>query len=226
MPTPPTHDESAKLMASYIGLVRALAWKIHQLLPRSVEVEDLVGYGCIGLAEAAKSFDPSRGHKFSTFAYHRIRGAILDGLSQMSWFKRDKFEARAYQQDESEEREDPAADMDPEAALNANAAWFRQAADRLEVKFATTGPGGEPEAIDRTILPEQAAMGREAEERLKELISTLPAVAAELIKATYYEGVTLKDFAARMGRDKSWASRLHSRILLKLGASLKAGGFA
>jgi DNA-directed RNA polymerase specialized sigma subunit len=69
-------------------------------------------------------------------------------------------------------------------------------------------------------------MGREAEKRIQELISTLPSVAAELIKATYYEGVTLKDFAARMGRDKSWASRLHSRILLKLGASLKAEGFA
>ena len=47
--------QSDILMLSYMGLVRALAWKIHQKLPRHVELDDLFGYGCVGLAEAANA---------------------------------------------------------------------------------------------------------------------------------------------------------------------------
>jgi RNA polymerase sigma factor for flagellar operon FliA len=221
------NDPSANLMDSYIGLVRALAWKIHQQLPRNVEIDDLIGYGCVGLAEAARSFNPNLGHKFSTFAYHRIRGAILDGLSQMTWFRMDKFEGRSYQASaEGEDQAEPQVEIDAEQTLNANGGWFRSAADRMERSMRSGGPDGQPEAIDRTISPEDAVMGREAEMRLRELVEALPAAASDLIKATYYEGLTLKDAAARIGRDKSWASRLHARILQKLAASLKAEGYA
>src|SRR5206468_4279555 len=88
------------LMLSYMGLVRALAWKIHQKLPRHVELDDLYGYGCVGLAEAARSFDDHRGIEFTTFAYYRIRGAILDGLSKMSWFSAASFHRGNYRSDD------------------------------------------------------------------------------------------------------------------------------
>jgi RNA polymerase sigma factor for flagellar operon FliA len=68
-------DHPSNLMVTYLGLVRALAWKIHQKLPRQVDLEDLVGYGTIGLVEAATTFDPSRGLRFTT-AFHRIRGVL------------------------------------------------------------------------------------------------------------------------------------------------------
>jgi RNA polymerase sigma factor for flagellar operon FliA len=217
-------DRASNLMTSYIGLVRALAWKIHQQLPRSVELDDLVGYGCVGLAEAARSFDESRGIKFSTFAFQRIRGAILDGLAQMSWFRRDKFEAREYQP--TSEDENAGVVIDTEQALTANQAWFRSAAERLERSFGTTGSAAEVQAVDRAASPENAAIGEETAGRLRQMIDALPRAAAELLKATYYEGLTLKDAAARLGRDKSWASRLHARTLRKLATSLKAEGYA
>src|SRR4051812_26640647 len=78
------------------GIVRLLAWKIFQKLPRWVELEDLIGYGQVGLALAARDFDKSRGNQFSTYAYYRVRGAILDGLKQMSWFSRYEYEASRY----------------------------------------------------------------------------------------------------------------------------------
>ena len=73
-----------QLVVSCQGLVRSLAWKIHCKLPRSVDLEDLVCYGQIGLVEAARDFDSSRGGQFTTYAYYRIRGAILDGMSKMA----------------------------------------------------------------------------------------------------------------------------------------------
>jgi RNA polymerase sigma factor for flagellar operon FliA len=217
-------QQASNLMTSYIGLVRALAWKIHQQLPRSVELDDLVGYGCVGLAEAARSFDPSRGIKFSTFAYQRVRGAILDGLTQMAWFRRDKFEARDYQATDADP--DAGVVIDTEQALAANQAWFKSAAERLERSFGTTGSAAETQAVDRSASPESALMQAETAGRLREMIDALPRAAAELLKATYYEGLTLKDAAARMGRDKSWASRLHARTLQQLARSLQAEGYA
>ena len=84
----PATPPQQQLIESCQGLVRSLAWKIHQKLPRGVDLDDLIAYGQIGLAQAARDFDVSRGGQFSTFAWYRTRGAILDGLAQMSWFTR------------------------------------------------------------------------------------------------------------------------------------------
>jgi RNA polymerase sigma factor for flagellar operon FliA len=186
-------ENPAVLMAAYLGLVRALAWKIHQKLPRHVELDDLVGYGCIGLAEAAKAYESQRGVKFSTFAHLRIRGAIMDGLEKMSWFRYDQFESGEYRQTEQspEERNRSPARMPAE-----------EVADR------------EP-PVDGRLAEE------ELHQRLRQLVANLPPSAAELMQATYFEGMTLKDAAERMGHTKSWASRLHSHTVDQLAKSLR-----
>lgn len=99
-----------QLIADCQGLVRALAWQIHCKLPSHVDLEDLVAYGQIGLIEAARAFDPTRENQFSTYSYYRIRGAILDGLSKMSWFSRASFNRGEYEQQRSPAPRDP----DPE----------------------------------------------------------------------------------------------------------------
>ena len=81
----------------YQGLVRAIAWKIHRRVPHAVELDDLIAYVQIGLLEALQRFDEDRGLKFATFAWHRVRGAILDGLAKMSWFDRIEFEKGDYE---------------------------------------------------------------------------------------------------------------------------------
>ena len=66
IPGQPGSIERQQLMTSCQGLVRSIAWKIHQRLPAHVDLEDLVSYGQIGLAEAARDFDSGRGGQFST----------------------------------------------------------------------------------------------------------------------------------------------------------------
>ena len=85
----------------YQGLVRAIAWKIHRRVPHVVELDDLIAYGQIGLLEALQRFDEDRGLQLATFAWHRVRGAILDGLAKMSWFDRMEFEKGSYEQTSS-----------------------------------------------------------------------------------------------------------------------------
>ncbi|MBD3234610.1 MAG: FliA/WhiG family RNA polymerase sigma factor [candidate division Zixibacteria bacterium] len=77
-----------ELLNEYIGLVRNVAGRMAVGFPKSVEVDDLVSTGVIGLIEAAKNYDPDRGVKFETFAVPRIRGAILDELRALDWVPR------------------------------------------------------------------------------------------------------------------------------------------
>ena len=64
----------------YLPLVRATVGRVARRVPRHVERDDLMGAGMEGLAQALRSFEPSRGIGFETFAVRRIRGAVLDEL--------------------------------------------------------------------------------------------------------------------------------------------------
>ena len=67
-------------VTDYLPLVGAIARALSRGLPPSVELDELINDGVIGLIEAMKRYDPTRGVGFSTYAGHRIRGAMLDGL--------------------------------------------------------------------------------------------------------------------------------------------------
>lgn len=66
-----------------MAIAYSLAHKARKKFPPHVEFDDIVGYAMIGLCEAAKRFDESRGLKFTTYAYPRVWGAILDGVKRM-----------------------------------------------------------------------------------------------------------------------------------------------
>jgi RNA polymerase sigma factor for flagellar operon FliA len=69
-------------------MVRAMAYRIHQRLPRQVEVDDLISAGVLGLIAACQRYDESRSVPFDTYARHRVRGAIVDALRAMDWVPR------------------------------------------------------------------------------------------------------------------------------------------
>lgn len=77
-----------KLLNNYIPLVKNVAGRMAAGFPKSVELNDLVNTGVIGLIEAFNNYDPGRGVKFETFAVPRIRGAILDELRMLDWVPR------------------------------------------------------------------------------------------------------------------------------------------
>jgi len=77
-----------ELVLKYVPLANKLAFDKKRNLPKHVDVEELQSAAYLGLVEAASRFDESKGIAFSTFAYPRISGAILDHLRQQSWGKR------------------------------------------------------------------------------------------------------------------------------------------
>jgi RNA polymerase sigma factor for flagellar operon FliA len=69
-------------------IVKIIASKLHARIPGGIELEDLVHTGILGLIDAVKRYDPSRGTRFATYASLRIRGAMLDELRNLDWASR------------------------------------------------------------------------------------------------------------------------------------------
>ena len=76
------------LMERHYPLVKYIAERLLQTLPKSIELDDLISAGLFGLMDAIRGFDPDRGIKFKTYCTTRIRGSILDQLRSQDWVPR------------------------------------------------------------------------------------------------------------------------------------------
>src|SRR5713226_96191 len=78
-----------RIVLEHLPLVKAIAVRVHENLPVHVDLDDLVHAGVLGLFDAAGKFNPDKQVAFSSYAKHRIKGAILDSLRQLDWASRD-----------------------------------------------------------------------------------------------------------------------------------------
>lgn len=217
-----------QLVFTHQGLVRAIARGIHRSLPPFMELDDLISYGQLGLMQAANDFDADRGVQFSTFAYHRIRGAILDGTTQMSWFRRVTPCRQRYERLANDTLATDAADTAGEnsAAATDQASWLQDASAQLSVVFLLSHAGEEgrdnPHLEDSGIIqPIQNMLDDELKRKLHELLAELPEESRTLLQGAYFEGLTLKEAGEKLGISKAWASRLHARALGQLARGLR-----
>lgn len=188
------------------AMVRTLAAKLRRELALAGEFEDLVAYGFGGLLEAKRRFDASRGVRFNTYAYHRVRGAILDGVRQMAPMSRRAAEdARAR------------ADATPTAAPTPLDRAFTRISASLTAPTPLHGRYGDQS-------PEAILIRQESIRVLLRALERLPERHRLLIRRRYFEGWALDDVAEELGISKSWASRLHGQALEKLRAEVERAG--
>ena len=76
------------LVERHVGLVKRIAYHLVSRLPPSVQVEDLIQAGMIGLLEASRNYNPQQGASFETYAGIRIRGSMLDEIRRSDWTPR------------------------------------------------------------------------------------------------------------------------------------------
>ncbi len=223
-----SHGASA-LILEHRDFAEALARKIHATLPAHVEVEDLIGFAVLGLAQAAALFDASRGAQFKTFAYARIRGAIFDGIAQTLGTSRHLHaEARKLRRQLAlEESADEVCEQFGLAAQGGSTAegllsHLRGAIRDLGQVFLLNGGGEDPADDGAEQDPRERLELEELREELRAALGRLPNEEAELIRLHYFEGLTFTECARRLGKHKSWISRLHARSLERLRSCVSA----
>ncbi len=198
-------------------LVRSIALAAMRRLPVHVELDDLIGYGQLGLAEAVMHYQQGLNTRFTTYAYYRIKGAIYDGVSKMSWTSRGRLNRLRFRH---------GGDDASQASQSANdkfAASLIRVYSASQIESELEHAGDDP-ADDSAWSPLAQAVRREISRRLRELVSSLPRMPRILIESIYFDGMTLQDAAVRVGISKSWASRLHAQTLQQLGLALRRIG--
>ncbi|NYD42881.1 FliA/WhiG family RNA polymerase sigma factor [Nocardioides panaciterrulae] len=214
-----------RLVLQYSPLVKYVAGRVRSGLPSSVDQNDLVSDGVIGLMDAIDKFDPARGLQFQTYAVSRIRGAIVDGLRASDWVPRsvrekirdiDAAQARL-------ERSLGRPPKDPEVAAELGIsveelrAMYSQTAHTSVVSFegATLGDEDTPRAAvdlpdgDDDIPAGFLAAVRELPER------------DQIVVALYYwDRLTLAEIGQVLGVTESRVSQLHSRATMTLRRKL------
>ncbi len=227
--------EEAEILRRFeesLELVDVLARQIKRAVGGSVELDELLSFGREGLLDAARRFDPTRGVPFRGYANYRVRGAIIDGIRQLSRLPRRAYErlnglAAATLTSEGA-HEDVSAGAPPgattrhaDAALAEHLAGMATAMAIGLVASPTRGEEGERTALDTSRTPEEALAREELLLLVRETIQELPFQEAELVRRHYLEGERFDYVAAELGLSKSWASRLHTRAIGRLSKRLR-----
>lgn len=215
----------ATLMTNCQGLVRSIAWKVHQRLPSHVDLDDLIGFGQVGLAEAARDFDETRGINFTTYSYYRIRGAVLDGLNKMSWFSKADYNRGKY---ECIANDVLAIDLAEDESFSSGVNWFSATTSALASVYLISqlGKNGHvgTEEIDESYRQEMDRIeDSDLLERMRTFVEQLPNQQKMILQAVYFEGLTIKAAGDRVGISKAWASRVHKQTLELLMRQLSIG---
>jgi RNA polymerase sigma factor for flagellar operon FliA len=214
------------LVEDHLGLARRAAALVYPRVRQHIEFDELVALGNAGLAEAASRYDPSRGASFSTFAWYRVQGSIIDGLRRNThlprrvWAKLVALRAASEYLEHQSEREAGAASRGAEPASKADAlAAIQKAMSAIRTMYVTSLDGmcenGFEPASDAPKITEQLDLGRMGK-RLREALEQLPERERALLTKHYWEGKNLLEAGAELGISKSWASRLHAQAVDRL----------
>lgn len=226
-----------KIVIEYAPLVKFIAQKIASRLPASVELDDLISCGVIGLMDAIDKFDSGRDNKFKTYAEFRIRGAILDELRAQDWVPRSVRE-KTKQIDRVTlklERELGRIPKETEIAQELGVdqeEYFRllnttKNVSVLNIDDSATFSRGDKRSLSsllekkRSANPFEAVNFKKAQERIKEGIKTLPEKQKLVLSLYYFEDLNLKEIGEVLDVTESRVSQLHSQAIKKLKLKLK-----
>ncbi len=227
------------LIKKYLYLVRYVAGKMAMSVPPSVEIDDLVSSGVVGLMDAIGKYDPGRDTKFETYAVARIRGAIVDDLRSLDWVPRSvRRKARMVEEAyNSLENELGRAASDGEIARKLNMAVdeFRSiveevvSAGLLSLDDFVGNQEGErtTRIIDLVcakdgVSPSTHIESEEMKGTLANSILNLPEKERTVVALYYYEDMTLKEIGRTLGVSESRVSQIHTKAMLRLRGRLKS----
>lgn len=220
------------LILHHMRIVKYIAGRMAIHVPSNVEMDDLVGWGCIGLMDAVEKYDHTQEIKFSTYASIRIRGAIIDQIRSLDWAPRSlrtmarKVGAAREKLRHAEGREPTTESIAGEVGTTEEHVEETMAQLQtaqvlsLDDYLPSDESGGETRKLDMIGStmphPSQAVELEERKEQLVRAILNLPDQQQKVLNLYYYEELTLKEIGVVLSVSESRICQIHSAAVKKL----------
>ena len=215
----------------HASLVKRIAYHLIARLPHTVDVDDLIQTGMIGLMDAAQNYDANQGASFETYAGIRIRGAMLDEIRRNDWAPRSVHrkarEISAAMQSIEQEKGRNASDKEIAVALGLNIDEYHhqlhESTGHHLFSLDEFNHGDESHAHPITAIPSgpvESLQSNDFKNALANAIKTLPDRERLLMGLYYNEELNLKEIGEVLGVSESRVSQIHSQTVIRLRAKL------
>lgn len=226
-----------RVVVEHLPLVKAIAVRVHENLPVHVDLDDLVHAGVLGLFDAASKYDPEKKVAFSSYAKHRIKGAILDSLRQLDWASRDlrrrHKQVEAASRDLASELKRTPTEVEVAEKLGIDMERWRQMMVDLRsvglISASTRANENEDlPAPDFPTTPDTHPDNMCAREQLRSTLATamktLPERYKQVVVLYYTNEMTMKEIGGVLGINESRVSQIHKSALEKMSVVLQSAG--
>lgn len=219
----------------FVPLVRRIAMQLRPKLPASVDLDDMIQSGMIGLIDAATRWKPSEGTQFQTYASQRIRGAMLDDLRDRDWLSRGArksmrdVDAAVHRLQQRLHREPVESEIAKELAVSLREyqemLLHAKGYQLVHYEDFQGDPDDDP-YLDRhvqDVRQEPLAMLEGADYR-RAVVAAIEALPdrEKLLMGLYYEqDLNFKEIAAVLGVTESRVSQIHSQAISRLRTQIK-----
>jgi len=219
----------APVVARHAALVKRIAFHLLNRLPASVQVDDLIQAGMVGLLEAHNKFDAAQGASFETFAGIRIRGAMLDEIRKLDWtprsvHRKSREVGEVIRRLEARTGTDPGdAEVAAEMGISLDE-YHRILADANTARLfsmdelAETGDGHLPHNDDDD--PFEALSGEEYQRQLADAIRSLPE-REQLVMSLYYdEELNFREIGQVLEVSESRICQIHGQAMMRIRSKM------
>jgi RNA polymerase sigma factor FliA len=228
-------EDRERLILEHLPQVRLIARRIHERLPESVNLDDLISTGTIGLIAAIDRFDPSHNVKLKTYAEYKIRGAILDSLRGLDWAPRQQrkrskqIEAAIAAAEQRLHRAPTEEEIAKQLRLTLEEyhAWLVDIRGVNIGSLEAVSPEGEGRSLlkyisdDEENWPSHLLERAELQRLLADAITKMPPTERTVISLYYHEELTLREISKIVELHESRVSQLKSQAILRLRSFLE-----
>jgi len=228
-----TQDRQQR-MKQYAPLVKRIAHHVMAKLPASVEVDDLIQAGMIGLMDSMGRYHETQGAQFETYAAQRIRGAMLDELRSCDWLPRGirrnmrMIEKAMHSLEQSLGRQpsEPEIASRMELSLPAYQEMLQEARGHQLVYYEDYSEGDDEHFLDRQAghahpSPLDNLLEESMRERLIEAIVHLPEREKTMMGLYYEQDLNLREIGDVMGVSESRVCQIHTQAIARLRSMLR-----
>jgi RNA polymerase sigma factor for flagellar operon FliA len=228
-----------QIVNEYLPYVKRIVNRIAVHLPATIEVDDLVNVGVIGLIQAIERYDPSRDNKFITYAVFRIKGAVLSELRSRDFLGRTTrrkirdLEKVYLKLEQKLGRE--VTDEEVAAEMNMDLEQFYKVKRMSSISFVSFEELGYTTRSDTAAVPSALASGdaddalslttmKEMKSTIAKNIDLLPEKEKLVISLYYSEEMTMKEIGKVLDITESRVSQIHAQAIIRLRSKLRREG--